>query len=296
MRFVKPPLIRRQSGTQLRLGLRNLFILPTRFGLLWLAAAGLLQLVAIQMRSNGTLLLSFLLLGLMLLAMHLTHDALSGLEMRCGEPSPGFAGQFLAYPLLMTSRLPRQHLQLSFSAAQLHEIAELPTGDHQLEVLWRPSHRGLQRPGPLHIQTTSPLGLFVCWSRWEPDTPQLIYPARVQGPVEFNCPEQGQAGAQEWQDLKPYRPGERLTLVHWGSLAKGRPLQLKQFSDPASQHLMLKPVSGVPWERALEHLADRIWQLHHQGESYGLQLPGLTIEPRRGATHRDACLAGLAVA
>ena len=71
MRFVRPPLIRRQSGTQLRLGLRNLFILPTRFGLLWLAAAGLLQLVAIQMRSNGTLLLSFLLLGLMLLAMHL---------------------------------------------------------------------------------------------------------------------------------------------------------------------------------------------------------------------------------
>ena len=60
MRFVKPPLIRRQTGIQLRLGLRNLFILPTRFGLLWLAAAGLLQLVAIQMRSNGTLLLSFL--------------------------------------------------------------------------------------------------------------------------------------------------------------------------------------------------------------------------------------------
>ena len=58
MRFVRPPLIRRQTGIQLRLGLRNLFILPTRFGLFWLAA-GLLQLVAIQMRSNGTLLLSF---------------------------------------------------------------------------------------------------------------------------------------------------------------------------------------------------------------------------------------------
>ena len=66
--------------------------------MLWLAAAGLLQLVAIQMRSNGTLLLSFLLLGLMLLAMHLTHDALNGLEMCCGQPSPGFAGQAVAYP------------------------------------------------------------------------------------------------------------------------------------------------------------------------------------------------------
>ena len=296
MRFVKPPLIRRQTGTQLRLGLRNLFILPTRFGLLWLAAAGLLQLVAIQMRSNGTLLLSFLLLGLMLLGMHLTHDALNGLELRCGEPAPGFAGQSVAYPLLLTSRLPRQHLQLSFAAAQSHDVAELPAGVQQLEVLWRPDHRGLQRPGALQIATTAPLGLFVCWSRWEPETPQLIYPARIPGPVDADRPEQGQAGLQEWQDLKPYRPGERLALVHWGSLAKGRALQLKQFSDPASQHLMLKPMSGVPWERALEHLADRIWQLHHQGESYGLQLQGLTIEPRRGAAHRDACLAALALA
>ena len=296
MRFVKPPLIRRQTGNQLRLGLRNLFILPTRFGLLWLAAAGLLQLVAIQMRSNGTLLLSFLLLGLMLLAMHLTHDALNGLELRCGEPSPGFAGQSVAYPLLLTSRLPRQHLHLSFAAAHAHDIAELQPGVQQLEVLWRPDHRGLQRPGALHIATTAPLGLFVCWSRWEPATFQLIYPARVPGPVDADRPDQGQAGLQEWQDLKPYRPGERLALVHWGSLARGRPLQLKQFSDPAPAHLMLKPMSGVSRERALEHLADRIWQLHHQGESYGLQLPGLTIEPRRGAAHRDACLAALALA
>ena len=296
MRFVKPPLIRRQTGTQLRLGLRNLFILPTRFGLLWLAAAGLLQLVAIQMRSNGTLLLSFLLLGLMLLAMHLTHDALNGLEMRCGQPSPGFAGQALAYPLLLTSRSPRHHLHLSLSGDHSQDIAELPSGEQPLELLWRPNHRGLQRPGALHISTTAPLGLFVCWSRWEPATPQLIYPARRQGPVEVDAPERRQSGLQEWQDLKPYRPGERLALVHWGSVAKGRPLQLKQFSDPASQRLMLRPTATVPWDQALEHLADRIWQLHHHGESYGLQLPGLTIEPRRGPDHRDACLAALAVA
>tara|TARA_B100002052_G_C15618844_1_gene478725 strand:+ start:590 stop:724 length:135 start_codon:yes stop_codon:yes gene_type:complete len=30
------------------------YIVPTRFGLLWLAGVALLQLVAIQTRSNGT--------------------------------------------------------------------------------------------------------------------------------------------------------------------------------------------------------------------------------------------------
>ena len=50
-----------------RLGLRTLYIIPSRFGMVWLAAAALLLLVAIQTGSNSTLLIAFLLLGLMLL-------------------------------------------------------------------------------------------------------------------------------------------------------------------------------------------------------------------------------------
>ena len=50
-----------------RLGLRTLFIVPSRFGILWLGAALLLLLVGIQTSSNSSLLLGFLLLGLMLL-------------------------------------------------------------------------------------------------------------------------------------------------------------------------------------------------------------------------------------
>ena len=47
-----------------RLGLRTLFIVPSRFGILWLGAALLLLLVGIQTSSNSSLLLGFLLLGL----------------------------------------------------------------------------------------------------------------------------------------------------------------------------------------------------------------------------------------
>ena len=71
------------------LGLRNLYILPSRFGLLWLSVAGLLLLVANQTTSNSTRLLGFLMLGLMMLALFLTHDCLYGLRLRCGEPLPG---------------------------------------------------------------------------------------------------------------------------------------------------------------------------------------------------------------
>ena len=54
MHSVEPPLLRRSRSAQLRLGLRNVYIVPTRVGLFWLAGVALLQLVAIQTRSNGT--------------------------------------------------------------------------------------------------------------------------------------------------------------------------------------------------------------------------------------------------
>ena len=99
MDFVRP-----QQGERLRLGLRNLYIVPTRFGWFWLAGLLLLQLVGIQLQSNGPLLLSFLMLGLFLLALHLTHFNLQGLELSVGEPQPGFAGTPLAYPLRLRCR------------------------------------------------------------------------------------------------------------------------------------------------------------------------------------------------
>ena len=52
-----------QQGEVLKLGLRNLYIVPTGFGLLWLGGALLLQLVGIQTQSNGPLLLSFVMLA-----------------------------------------------------------------------------------------------------------------------------------------------------------------------------------------------------------------------------------------
>ena len=84
------------EGSAVRLGLRTLYILPTRFGWLWLGAAALLQLLGIQLQRNGPLLLSFLMLGLFLLTLHLTHFNLQGLELRCGDPPPGFAGTLLS--------------------------------------------------------------------------------------------------------------------------------------------------------------------------------------------------------
>ena len=103
-------------------------------------------------------------------------------------------------------------------------------------------------------------------------------------------------GLEEWQDLRPVREGERPALVDWASAARGRPLQAKLFNDPEEPEVILAPAPGVALEVAREHLADRIWRLHHSGACYGLKIQAISLAPSRGVRHRDACLEALATA
>ncbi len=278
------------------LGLRNLYILPSRFGLLWLSVAGLLLLVANQTTSNSTRLLGFLMLGLMMLALFLTHDCLYGLRLRCGEPLPCFAGDVATYPVMLESRCARPPLRLRLQGNGLSVTDPLPVGVTTVGLLWQPQGRGWHHPPRLQISTQAPLGLFVCWSRWPLPRPQLIWPRRQPGVVLEQALARERSGLDEWQDLRPFREGERPAALDWRGAAKGRPLQAKVFGDPIEAELMLAPLPEMPLDQALEHLAARIWQMHQRGERYGLRLPASTLHPGAGVRHRDACLEALALA
>lgn len=297
-----------QQGESLRLGLRNLYILPSRFGGLWLAGAGLLLVVGIQTQRNGPFLLGYLLLALLLLALHLTHFNLQGLELRCGQPRPGFAGETLLYPIHLRSTCPREAISLRL-AGPTSEGGSVPlrlsAGSRTVGLTWNSTARGLQRPGPLLIRSSAPLGLFVCWSRWQPARTQLVYPARHPGPVAAAAAagsppgtaeqDQGLEGSDHWHDLRPQRPQDSQSRLAWKVLAQGRGRLSKTFRDPAGVPLLLAPDPGVPRERALEHLSAAVWQRSQRGECFGLVLPAQSIPPGRGREHRERCLQALAL-
>ena len=297
---------RAHSGESLQLGLRNLYILPTRFGALWLAGAALLQVVGIQTQRNGPLLLSFLLLALMLLALHLTHFNLQGLELSSGEPKPGFADEPLLYPLLLRSECRREAVCLQLARGERLAHQRLETGVTTLGLAWQCNRRGLQHPGVVLIHTTAPLGLFVCWSRWQPPRPQVVFPARRSGPVGSAQTEQPERAGQEqvlgtregsehWHDLRPYRPEDSQARLAWKALAQGRGRLSKVFLDTEGAPPLLTPAPGVPHEQALEHLSAAVWQLSERGERFGLQLMGQEIPVGQGREHRDRCLLALAL-
>ena len=318
-------LSRVQRGVTARLGVRNLYIVPTAFGWWWLAGAGLLQVVAIQLQRNGPLLLSYLMLGLMLLVLHLTHFNLQGLELRCSSAEPGFAGEDLRYPLLLRSQCRREGVELGLvavtgtavpapNAPPARAVVAIEPGEQLLQLRWRAGQRGWQRPGRIRLQSTAPLGLFVCWGLWEPPLEQLVLPARRPGPVQLldgrsgsplrpdgdpgggRRPESGQEGSDDWRELVPHRPEDSPSRLAWKVLAQGRGRHSKRFSGAEPQELLLAPAEGVPRERALEHLSERIWQLEQQGERYGLLLDGRRLPPGSGPQHRLRCLTVLAEA
>ena len=295
-RTVKPLFRPSRPCAELKLGHRSLYIIPSRFGALWIAAAGLLLLVAIQTGSNSTLLLAFLMLGLMLLAMFLTHDTLRGLTLRCAQPSPAFAGESGDYPLRLESSTARPRCSLRVQGHPVVVCDCIAAGTTTLALSWVAKHRGWQLPPPVQIETIAPLGLFICWGRWQPQQPQLIWPRRRPGPVAETQPPRSRDGLEEWQDLRPVREGERPALVDWASAARGRPLQAKLFNDPEEPEVILAPASGLELEVAREHLADRIWRLHHSEACYGLKIQAISLAPSKGVSHRDACLEALATA
>jgi len=292
----------------LRLGLRTLYILPTGLGWLWVGGVALLLVVGIQTQTNGPLLLAFLMLGLWLLALHLTHFNLHGLEVSCGSPSWGFAEESVPYPLILRCGGLCEGLRLHWIDASKGEplaLEALRPGEHRLDVPWRPTKRGLQRPGRLRLLSTAPLGLFICWSVWQPPATQLIAPARKAGPVrELVEPVRAglgrgrakrlESGGDDWHDLRPRRPEDSPSRMAWKLLAQGRGHQVKRFATTVPRALVIAADPSLPREQALQHLSERLCRLHREGKPFGLQWQGTVVGPDEGLAHRDRCLILLA--
>ena len=300
-------LIRPACNAGLRLGLHNLYILPSSFGWLWLSACAVLYGMGISGSSAAALLLAYGGLGVFLLAPFLTQFNLQGLELECSEASPGFAGEPTRYAVLVRSSMAREQLRAWFKGEAVSWEGRLPAGQSRLLIPWHPQVRGFQRPGRLRLESRAPLGLFVCWTLWVPEAPQLIVPARHRGPTaempvaSARSTDTGTAlrptsGTEDWQDLNPHRLEEGPGRIAWKHLARSGVRLSKHFRDPQEISTMLCPAPGIPLERALEHLCERCCRLEAAGERYGLVLGTTHIHSSTGRQHLQRCLEALALA
>jgi uncharacterized protein (DUF58 family) len=110
----------------------------------------------------------------------------------------------LRYPIQTHSSLPREVITLQWLGGPGTDVHTLPVAEPQripagsscLELFWTPLQRGAHRPGRLVLSSTAPLGLFICWTRWDPLARQLVYPGRLARPVALASGNPGEAQQQ----------------------------------------------------------------------------------------------------
>jgi uncharacterized protein (DUF58 family) len=298
------------------LGHRRVYIVPSRLGLLFGGALGILLVGSINYALSLGFALTFLLAGMGLAGMVQTARNLAQLKLRAGRAEPVFAGEAARFTLLLTNAgdFDRPEILVCQRASGAQCTVDVAPDSTAEAVLAVPAgRRGWQPLGRVMLETRFPLGLFRAWSYVQPESRCLVYPRPETGALPPPAPstEAGGArahaqGSDDFSGLRAYQPADSPRHVAWKSVARSDTqharsdddMLTKQFAGDAVAELWLD-LGDLPGslglERRLSRLAGWVLAAERGGAHYGLRLPGTELAPGRGESHRAACLQALAL-
>ncbi len=283
----------------------RVFILPTRYGVVFGVMAFALFLGGINYANSLMLATSFLLASLFFVSILHTYRNLAGLEVNAGHSAPGFVGSDAPFEVVLRRRGGREYeaVELSWETAAPQTVDINEGAERRVRMQLPVTRRGRYRPGRLKLQTTFPLGVVRAWSWIALEMETLGYPRPLsseQPPLEARGDEGGERhkreGSADFEGLRTYRPGDNLRHVAWKTYARGGGLHTKEFvayEDPGGW-LAWDALSGDD-ELRLSQLCYWVLRLSEKGERFGLRLPTLEVEPAVGAAHERRCLEALAL-
>ncbi len=300
--------LRRQGADRFPVELRRqrLYILPTRAGIGFMLVLLGMLIAALNYGNSIALLITCLLGGFAVVAMHQCHRNLAGLKLASALTAPAFAGEHGALTLTVVNDSPLARYCVEIDTAGATAVtADLPAqSSRPLELRMAAPRRGLVRIDRLRISTTHPFGLFRAWSWVHASIALVVYP-RPRG-VRPVPPQAGgrdgaarDPGAQrdEWLGLRAFREGDSPRQVAWKAYARGAPLLSKEYAASGAQQRVFDfdRLDGVDTESRLEQLARWIVDAEARGERYGLNLRGTQLAPEHGSEHRRRALTALAL-
>jgi len=291
---------------------RNVYILPTRAGLVFALTLLLMLLASINYQLNLGYALTFLLAGAGLVSMHLTHGTLRGLTLHLRPTTAVFVGDAAPLEIVLVSRGPARHgvgLRLEDGAAHGSNIVwtDVPAqGQATAHMTLVPPRRGRHPVPLLVIDTLFPFGLFRAWSVWRPTAQVLAWP-RPETPTPALPQAQARADEQhahlsraaggEFDGVRAWRRGDGLRQVLWKKVARSGELVSRDTAGQAARELTLDwqatRISGA--EPRLARLAAWVVEADRQGHAFRLTLPGVDLPSGRGEAQRRAALQALAL-
>lgn len=294
-------------AASVRLNQRRIFIIPSLVGGAFALALVLMLLAAINYQNSLAYGLTFLLASVFVVAILHTYRNLAGLILKASGAGAVFVGEQGRFRVrLESSARAHQAVALGWPPAELQvlDVPELGVGECELSL---PAlRRGWLRPGRMRVESRFPLGILVAWSWVDLDQALLVYPRPLEGelPVAAGAsddPEEqgGRAhgrGADDFQGLKSYQPGDSKRRLHWKAYSRGQGLLVKDFAALSGRDLWLDfEVVGGDIETRLSLLCHWVLQLSERQQPFAMRLPGCVLPPDSGDGHREACLRALAL-
>lgn len=289
------------------LGRRQLFMLPTRFGLLFAALLVVQLLAAINYANGLAYALTFLLGSLAVVSMLYTHRNLFRLRLAAGTSAPVFAGETASFRMHLAndSDTPR------FGVAVMHDKKEIARvdiparGSADVNLGVPAVRRGTLTMPAVTLVTRFPLGLLYSWSRRVAlEQSCLVYPRPADPtplqtrPVESLEPRSGlRAGGDDYIGAREFQSGDSPRHVDWKAVARGESWRIKQFGGAyqATVWLDWDTLEGLDTEPRLSVLTRWVLDAERDRMLYGLRLPEQTLTPANGEVHQQECLKRLAL-
>lgn len=293
----------------------NLYIFPTRQGLLFMVFVALLLIGAINYQNSLLYLLAFLLGSLMVATILATFRNLSGLQIERLDIEPAQVGKTATCRVrLVAETKPAFGVILGWDGndrqcvdvSREHERA-LSSVDVALGVT--AIKRGRLKPGRMLLESFYPLGLVRCWSYVNLGFETWVYPVPLYSPLPPGRPVENPTGdlvvrreGSEFYGLRPYRAGDAIRSIAWRRYASNANamanLVVREFAEPQINEgtwFDLDAVLAQGLETRLRHLVGWVMQAHDKELQYGLRLGTARIEPAAGVEHRQHCLKAIAL-
>ncbi len=298
---------RPDASGEIRIEPRQIYILPTRAGGVFVLLLGAILAGSINFANNLGYLLTFFLTGLGLVAMVHTWWNLLGLRLRAADCAPGFQGADVHFGILLFNPRGAERPMLEIGPARrpASVSCDVPAGgETRIQIHQAASKRGWLALGRLTLASRFPLGLFRAWSYIDTGQRCLIYPAPAEHPPRFSGADASNGeqprpspGEDDFSGHRDYHPGDPIKHIDWKILARERGLMIREFSDDRhkSRTYDFDALPGLDTEQRLRLLCRAVLDADAAGLRWGLRLPGEEIGVASGAAHRARCLHALAL-
>jgi uncharacterized protein (DUF58 family) len=301
---MRPPIA---ASSEAVLGRRQLYMLPTRHGILFGMVLFVMLLAGINYENGLVYGLTFLLSGMAVVSMLYTHRNLLNLHIAAGPCAPVFAGERAMFQVCLDNPGPDARLEVAVEHAGARAATvDIHAGGQCMVAIEVPTRRrGWLAMPDVGVSTQFPVGLFYSWSRRvRIDHHCLVYPRPAeQQPLRTRGDEEGKRNAglrpegDDFIGVRDYQRGDSPRHVDWKAVARGQPWQTKRFGGDRRESVWLdwEALDGMDTETRLGILCRWVLDAESGGLLYGLRLPGRSIVPGTGADHRHQCLEALAL-